>query len=231
MNYIPCVMFLDGEYWGVYWLTEKYDDAFLGYYYGVEKDDVIMIKNGGLAEGKERDYELYEEMMEYMVNTDLSIPANYERACELFDMQSLIDYFAAEVYIGRHGDWPGGNYALWRTRKTENGKYNDGRWRWMLYDVNSGSLASYLIDMDTLKNAMDESELFYNLCQNEDFQRQFTITLMDMINTSFALENIDKVVSESVDLMSEPMTEHFKRFFGMEDSSQFHKEAEGIKCI
>ena len=231
MNYEPCAMFLNGEYWGVYWLTEKYDDAFLGYYYGIEKDDVIMIKDGMLAEGEEGDYELYEEMMEYMVNTDFSVPANYKYACGILDMQSLIDYFAAEMYIGRHGDWPGGNFALWRSRKTGDSIYDDGKWRWMLYDVNSGSLAGYLTDMDTLDNVMGESTMFNNLCQSEDFKRQFTVTLMDMINTSFTIENTDEVISDCVKLMEEPMREHFKRFFGVEDSSQFQNEAKDIRSF
>lgn len=229
MNYEPYAMFLDGEYWGVYWLTEKYDDAFLGYYYGIEKDDVIMIKNGELAEGEEGDYKLYEEMQEFMTHTDFSIPSNYKQACELLDMQSLIDYFSAELYIGRCGDWPGGNYALWRSRKKGNGKYNDGKWRWMLYDVNSGALAGYLTDMDTLSNVMDKSIMFSNLCQNKDFKRQFAITLMDMINTSFTTENVDEVIADCIDLMSEPMKEHFKRFPGTGDISQFQDEVEDIK--
>lgn len=229
MNYEPYAMFLNGEYWGVYWLTEKYDDAFLGYYYGIEKDDVIMIKDDMLAEGEEEDYKLYEEMMEYMANTDFSISSNYEYACKLLDMQSFIDYFVAEMYIGRHGDWPGGNFALWRSRKTGDGKYDDGKWRWMLYDVNSGALAGYVTDMDTISNVMNESTMFYNLCQNEDFKRQFAVTLMDMINTSFAAEKVDEVITDCIDLMSEPMRGHFKRFFGMEDSSQFQEEAEDIR--
>lgn len=81
MNYEPCVMFLDGEYWGVYWLTEKYDDVFLEYYYGVEKDNVVMIKADVLEEGEEEDEELYREMMWYMTSADLSVYENYEYAC------------------------------------------------------------------------------------------------------------------------------------------------------
>lgn len=110
-------MFLNGEYWGVYWLTEKYDDVFAAHYYDVDKDDVVMIKNGELAEGEAEDYELYTEMMGYMENTDFTIDENYAYACELLDMQSFIDYFAAEIYYGRYGDWPVSNFAVWRTRK------------------------------------------------------------------------------------------------------------------
>lgn len=229
MNYEPYVMFLDGEYWGVYWLTEKYDDVFLGYYYGVNKDNIIMIKDGDVAEGEERDYKLYEEMMDYMNNTDFSVQENYEYACELMDMQSFIDYFATEIYIGRNGDWPGSNFALWRARNAGDGKYEDGKWRWMLYDVNSGALAEYLTDADTLDGTMKASQMFCNLCQSEDFKKQFTLTFMDLVNTSFTKENVDNVISNCRDLLDEPMTIHFKRFFGLEDNSQFVSEVADIK--
>lgn len=229
MSYEPYAMFLDGEYWGIYWLTEKYDDAFLGYYYGVEKDDVIMIKDDVLAEGEEEDFQLYTDMVAYMTDTDLSIPENYENACEIIDMQSFIDYFAAEIYIGRHGDWPENNLALWRTRKTGTGNYYDGRWRWMLYDVNSGSLAEYLTEVDTLGNVMNESALFCNLCRNEAFREQFVISFMDMANTSFSRERTSEVIANCRNLMAEPVKNHFKRFFGVEESEWFLEELKGIE--
>ena len=228
MHYIPCAMFLDGEYWGVYWLTEKYDSVYLGYYYNVDKDNIIMIKSFEAEEGEEK-YELYSQMMDYMTYTDLSIEDNYQYACELIDIQSYIDYYAAEIYIGRHGDWPGGNEALWRVFKTGDGKYEDGKWRWMLFDVNSGSLAPYIIKMDNLASLMDKSQMFYNLCQNDNFKRQFTTTFMDLVNTSFSDENVNAIISEQVALMEIPTIVHLKRFYGIEGTHKFMDEISNIQ--
>ena len=57
MNYEPYVLFLNGEYWGWYWLNEKYNADYLEYYYNVGRDNVILIKNGGLEEGEEEEYD------------------------------------------------------------------------------------------------------------------------------------------------------------------------------
>lgn len=226
MHYIPCAMFLDGEYWGVYWLTEKYDDAYLSYYYHVKKNNVIMIKSTTLAEGNEEDNELYvEQILKYMVNTDMKDEGNYQYACELIDMQSYIDYYASEIYIGRYNDWPNTNEGLWRVReKDEDNIYSDGKWRWMLFDVNSGALSSNLIDSNTIASARlrsRHSEVFNNLCQNPDFQKQFVITFMDLANTTFARERVDAIVQECTELMTEPMQVHRKRFWGSEDTTVF----------
>lgn len=226
MNYIPYAMFLNGEYWGVYWLTEKYDNVYLGYYYNVDKDNIIMIKAYDVAEGN--DYDLYSQMMDYMSNNDLSIDENYQYACELIDMQSYIDYYASEIYIG-NVDWPGNNEALWRVFETGEGKYEDGKWRWMMYDIGAGALYSSRISIDTLFSAMDRSQMFYNLCQNEDFKRQFTTIFMDLINTSFTEKNVNSIISARVALMEIPTTVNLKRFHGTEGIHKFMDEVSDIR--
>ncbi|MCH5258454.1 MAG: CotH kinase family protein [Lachnospiraceae bacterium] len=224
MNHVPYAMFLDGEYWGVYWLTEKYDNVYLSHYYDVDKDNIILIGSLDPEEYAENNHEFCTQMMEYMTYHDMSIDAHYQNACELIDMQSYIDYYATEIYIARHDDWPGGNEALWRVDKTGNGEYEDGRWRWMLYDVNSASLGADAISMDTFISTMDKSPIFYNLCQNEDFKRQFATTFMDLVNTSFTTENVDNIISEQIALMEEPTKTNLKRFFGDEGIKKYADE-------
>ncbi len=231
MNYEPYVMFLDGEYWGIYWMTEKYDSVFLGHRYDVEKDDVIMIKNGQIAEGTEEDFALYLEMRDYIAGTDFSVPGNYEEACGVIDMQSFIDYYAVEIYIARGGDWPTGNFALWRTRRDGGDGYRDGKWRWMLYDVNSMSLSESIIQMDTLSNTRALDYMFDSLCRSGEFRKQFTLTLMDLANTCFSTESIEAYIGNAVGLMAEPMKAHNQRFFGSEKEEEFLNAAADIQIF
>ena len=73
------------------------------------------------------------KMIDFCSQSDVSIDANYKKVCELIDMNSYIDYYAVMLFIGRNGDWPSGNYALWRVKKKESSEYGDGKWRWMLF--------------------------------------------------------------------------------------------------
>lgn len=228
MHYEPCAMFLNGEYWGFYWLTEKYDDIYFDHYYGVDDDNVVMIKATELAEGTEEDYRLYTGMIDYMSNTDFSIEENYNSACELIDMQSCIDYYAVEIYIGHNSDWPDYNEGLWRARRPGEGEYEDGRWRWILYDVNS-ALSPGGSAYDTLSHAGKFSAMFRNLCRNETFKRQFVITLMDLSNTIFSKENVDPVIAECIQEMDKPMSVHLKRFFSFDDNSRYLQEIAHIQ--
>lgn len=109
MKYEPYVLFLNGEYWGFYYLTEKYDVNYIEYYYDVDRgeliDDIIMIKNGLVETGVEADwYVSYKEMQDFILNNDMKDEENYKKACEIIDINSFIDYFAIEGYIARCGD-------------------------------------------------------------------------------------------------------------------------------
>lgn len=228
MNFVPFAMFLDGEYWGLYWLTEKYNDTFLSYYYDVKKDNVVMIKNYKLAEGDEKGYDLYKNMIENIYYTDFIVQQGqygYEYVSQLIDMQSFMDYFAIEIYLARYNDWPGGNEGLWRTYEIKDGEYEDGKWRWMLYDVNSGGISAELSDVDTfqvtMQNANGGGMIFAHLCESDEFKKQFAITFMDIANTCFTKERVETIISDYLNLMTEPTLLHLKRFRGTEDVEQF----------
>lgn len=234
MNYEPCVLFLDGEYWGVYWLTERYTDTYLSHYYNTDKDNVLIVKNGRPEQDNDEDWALYNSMNNYLHDTDFSVPANYESLGYVIDLQSYIDYYATEIYIGRGVDWPGGtNEAFWRVRELpENGGggvYQDGRWRWMLFDVNTSSLDSRLIEDDTLGFTMEHSSVFGNLCRSDQFKEEFSVTLMDLANETFSPANTEPLISGHLDLMTEPINVHLKRFFGSDQSYRLEEEMANIR--
>lgn len=229
-NYIPFAMFLNGEYWGVYWITERYTDVYFEHYYDIDANNVIIYKSGSLAEGVEEDMSLYSGMMRYLNDIDMSVPENYESAGYVIDLQSYIDYYATEIYIGRNLDWPGTNEAIWRVRQTsDDNEYEDGRWRWILFDVNSSSLATSLIEDDTLAWVMERSDLFCNLAQSNEFRRQFTTTVMDLANTSFSPEYTESVISDYMDFMAEPIDIHLARFYGEDSEDRFDEAMADIR--
>jgi len=214
MNYEPYILFLNGEYWGFYYLTEKYDEQYLEHYYDVNRDNVIIIKNGSVEVGTDTDAVLYAEMIAFVENADMAMDENYQSACAYLDMQSLIEYFAAEIYIARELDWPSSNYALWRVREIGTQEYEDGKWRWLLFDVNTSALNENLIEHDTLAYARRKCDMFDNLWNNETFREQFIDTLLDIPETLFKKELALQKISEYEELMYIPMQKHHDRFLG-----------------
>ena len=228
MNYEPYVLFLNGEYWGIYWLNEKYNADFFTYYYGVEKDNVIMIKSGELEEGEEEDLKYYSKMYEFCSQTDVTELENYEKVCEMIDIESYIDYYAVMLYIGRTGDWPWLNYGLWRVDKTDNSLYGDGKWRWIIFDLNSPGFST---DLDSIAYAMDNDIMFKNLMTNDAFRSRLIDRMEELADTVFNNGAMEDILCEYETFIAEPMRENDKRFFGDDSLSAFYGEMDGLKSF
>lgn len=211
MCFIPCALFINGEYWGVYYISEDYDDDYISDHYDVRKEDVILVKSGVLKEGENEDFEEYLAMRRFMVQEDMSLPENYETACQMMDMSSYIDYYAMQIYIQRHSDWPSANYALWKTRENEGSEYGDGRWRWMLYDVNSPGMGA--IVYDSLSEVLHDDEMFFSLYQNDGFRRQFAERILYIGKEVLSAENCGQFLEDYERTMRTPLVKSNRRFY------------------
>lgn len=222
MHYEPCILFLDGEYWGFFYLTEKYDEKYFSYYYKIPENEVVEIKNGEISCGEDADLIPYEYMKEYIEGTDMTVDENYQRACEMIDIDSFMNYYAALIYCGREGDWPQGNYALWHTRddcSDEYGRYGDGRWRWVLFDVNSAAISYKLTSAETLGLALKNSAMFRSLYENEEFRQKFTERLLEYGQTIFSSDTMEGVIDGYMEEMTRAMNQNYRRFLGSYDRS------------
>ncbi len=192
----PCIVYLNGEYWGPYNLQERYSDNHTGYKYGVQNENVISYDNGELDDGADLGGEALYEQMIAMKNNDMSNQANYEAFCAVFDIDNFIDYWAAEIYISNE-DWPSNNYRVWRTHtQVPNNIYGDTKWRYQMFDTEfamglyaSGSvkdaIEKILNESSNPSGGYDNNRLFKALLANEEFCRKFVNTMMDLYNVNF----------------------------------------------
>ena len=65
------LLFLDGEYWGVYILIENYDKHYIANNYDIADDNVIIIKNSRIEAGEESDKSLFNQASSYIQNQDM----------------------------------------------------------------------------------------------------------------------------------------------------------------
>ena len=216
----PAIAFLNGEYWGLYQITEDYSDNYIENRYGYNKDNVIIIKNGELEDGTDNDLENYKEFVKFVRNSDMSVKENYEKLCSLVDVRSMADYHASQIFINNqdvYGDAWINNTRMWKLRNAEDESQGDGRWRWMLYDT---EYSTYLYgrggDFDALKNSFYENSdtviFSKTLRQSKEFKELFLNTVMDLANMNYTKENTDRVIDKYYDLYSPLMEEHIKRF-------------------
>lgn len=232
MDFYPCVVFLDGEFWGTYHMTEHYNGKYLHDHYGVPEDDVIIWKAGTIAEGEDHELALYEEMKEFISDSDMSAEENYQKAQTLIDLDSFIDYYASQIYIGRHFDWPQENIAAWRSRSIRPGnEYRDGRWRWMLYDLNSSTLTMAHLESDTLAITLEEAPMLASLCKNEDFCKRFAQRLYYIANEVYAPERFNSLIDDYLEAYTPVLNAGNKRFYGVEHTEELYAKAEYLRTF
>lgn len=236
----PCVMFLNGEYWGLYNLQTRFTEEYFLNQYGIPEDNLILIKQDKrVAIGEEKDMDLYTELVSYAQENDLSLEEHYAAILQMMDVQSFIDHYCFEIYIG-NTDWPLNNVCCWRTRDTDGAsEYADGRWRWGIYDTDE-STGIYPEGMSTYtSNAFLEdahwfgspttTPLMSNLLGNVEFKKQFVLTFMDMANNNFAYDRVHEELYELAAVYEEPMVESYHRFNGEEYTTDtFYENIERI---
>ena len=106
--YQPAVLYLNGNYWGIYNIREKFNTAYLFQHHGV-KDIDILERNTKLIKGSDHDYK---ELLKFVKHNDLSNEDNWSWIEERVDLDNFINYYCAQIYFA-NTDWPGNNIKYW----------------------------------------------------------------------------------------------------------------------
>lgn len=215
----PCAVFLNGEYWGLYYITEKVNAEYIHKYYDIQEDQAVVIRNWQVEDGKKEDLAKLHEDMQYIGSANLTIPENYEKVCQLIDIESTIDYFAFQMCIGRSGDWlgrpdEGGNVGLWKSACVIPDKpYYDGKWRWIFYDANSGSMEE--AEFDTISHVNEKCfySVFPNLMTNPEFREQYIQRVDELINSVTKPEYANAVVEQVQKEIRPQVINTFERYY------------------
>lgn len=205
---IPAVGYLNGKYYGYYWLHESYCDEYFKQKYGDAAGEFIIIEGGEQYksdsddEAERASAEDYQQLYWELCDLDLTQEENYARVTSGIDVENYLDYYAYNIYLSNK-DWPNNNYKCYRYEPAAgedvgDGVY-DGRWRYLLHDVDytfglyeqRETKANY----DTLAQVMKEhseryAPLFTALMEREDCRAYFVQKTLDYINGPLSAASI-----------------------------------------
>jgi hypothetical protein len=223
--YRPVITFVNGEYWGVQSLREKYDDKYFERVFGIDGDELDVLENN--AEIEEGDAAHYLAMINYVENNSLATTQNYEYIKTQMDTDSFQDYFISNIYL-QNVDWPGNNIIYWRKKTAAyvpNAPYgHDGRWRWAIHDMDStfgisggnnylNSLADATAAGGTSWPNPDWSTLLLRkLLENAEFKQEFISRFADVMNTYFHSNRVVAKINEIKNILQPEMNEHIQRW-------------------
>lgn len=126
--YRPAIVFINGEYWGIYNIRERINEHFIAQHHNVDAENLDRLEK--FAEVQQGDNLDYLALYSFIENNDIAIFANYEYVKTKMEVDEFIRYFVSEIYFD-NTDWPENNIRYWRDR-------NNGKWRWILFDTDFG---------------------------------------------------------------------------------------------
>ncbi len=98
---VPTIVFLAGEYWGLYNLRPSLDERYISAYTGIAEDNLIMVKNNQFKAGGENlpSYKSWNSLLRELGGKDFSKETEYQELTSLIDVDSYIRFTAANLYL------------------------------------------------------------------------------------------------------------------------------------
>ncbi len=244
--YRQSVVFLDGEFWGIYNIRERYDSDYLKSHYNLDKDKVVMFDvydNLDVLEGEKSDRPLYQDdVIKYLENNDITDTDVYNYIKTKIDIENYIIYNVTNIICG-NTDWPGNNVTIWKY-KTEDGNYHpeapkgqDGRWRWLLRDTDFGfGFQEQSPSFDSIRYATTDDKLsgtivdqnyswavflLKTLIKNPEFRNQFVNCFADQLNTTFDSTRVNERIDELKTVIETAMPEESDRWRAINIVSEY----------
>ncbi len=190
----PCAVYIDGKYWGIYFLMEKRNKYMVAQHEGVT--DPAAIDSINLTKGLRPElassgsYEGYAEIFNYIKTHDLSVQENYDWVDARLDTDNYMDFMINEIYIANNDT---GNMQYYQVPP-------DGKWKQIYQDLD---IAFY--SFDTLALRMDPatagSDIFNGLLKNQGWRNRFIERFAWALENVYNEERVTAAIDEAAGLV------------------------------
>lgn len=176
-----CVLYVNGEYYGIFCLKEDLNRQFYASHAGVSKDSVESIKFPAPM-----GCSFWNEVLDFCWNNDMSLEENYNQVCSVLDVDSLIDWVIFEGYSANTDIQ--GNLKIFRSPE------NGNKWQFSFYDLDwafyspEGDFSILLRDQGNTGYLMPS--LINALLQNDSFRTQFIERFKELNESTLSNENV-----------------------------------------
>ena len=226
------VVYVNGQYYGLYDLNEDQNADFLETHYGVDKDKVEIIRyNQTVVRGSKTDWL---KVTDYAENKDMTSDSGYEKFLQWVDEDYFIDYLICTIYLGNTDV---ANQKYWHTTD------NAIRWRAIFYDFDyamgySSGVSRSMMGTFFTREGMDTATshlktlIPYGFSRNKKWREKFVERFVELVETVFQPQRCSRILDQLVSEMEPEMARHTK-YWGSKYSpgsvSAWKKEIETIR--
>lgn len=244
--------YLNGTYYHCGWIMEDYDETYFHTNYGTTEMggawETIAGYSENVLDGKTTE-EVFSSQTEAMAaeskayynqfaDRDFQDELVFQEFCDLVDVENMLWYFAAEIYMGNL-DWPYNNIKLYRWYSYddayEENTRTDGKWRFLLYDLDYGFAADYEENLlahvlNTENTQGRHHKIFYNLMKREDMRTRFQEIVLELSETAFEPEHASQVINELFEISETELLSAIQEATKAKmDASEFEERLQNLR--
>ncbi len=190
----PGILFLNGSYYGIIQLQEKYTRYNIAHAIGAQKDDIEKYEPNEINSARFGGY--YNQLRQ-----DLNDPKRMESLERQVDMTDMMKHYAVNL-IMNNVDWPYHNFLSWKCAETSSSAYGDGKVRFFLYDLDAvyqdttgyevADEFAYLME----EPVEDATDTLYLLMQSELYRTRFVNMVCDLTATVYQEDHVLRLIEE-----------------------------------
>lgn len=195
-----CILYINGEYYGIYCMKEAFSEMFYAQNRDVREESVEIVQ------APVEYHTQMHEFFRFLRSADMTLDENYEYACSVFDMDSVIDWMIIEGY-STNGDV---QQNLRYFRSTDNGN----RFQMAFYDLD-WAFYYHRPFTDVLSSERDNWQhlmLTQSLMKNPTFRQKFLERLSYHMENTLRTENVLARIDYYHDLLAPEVKRERKKW-------------------
>ena len=216
----PITLFLNGEYWGIYFIEESPDTHYISDHYEIDDDSCNIVKvwwdtEDGIGSG-------WHDLMQWLQDADLADEDNYAMMDSAIDISNFIDYEIFQIF-STNVDWPANNVRQWQS--------GDSKWRWLFFD---GDACFLWVDWDVFGNALSTSGSYptcakctlvlRKLLENKNFSERFVARFHYLVGNKFSYSNTSQYLNSIINTIRNEVPQQISRFNYPPNEWQWHHD-------
>ena len=191
-DYKYSVLYINGQYWGVYNIREAHSTTHYAEHYGYDEETVTQWKEKWDGAGP------MAEILSFALSHNLANEENYAKVAERLHLDSIIGWTIMEAYTGNFDSNPPNMRFYYSTA--------DGKMAYALADLDLGMFSYDIFDVPLHGSVVDGSRYSYGfnkiankLMENKGYQLRMAEQLSKALTGPMSNENVLALIDELAD--------------------------------
>jgi len=214
---LPCVVYINGAYWGVHHLRQRMDEQELARRHGIPAKRITILEDRAeVYRGDSADARSFMRLVQRTEQWNGTDPAWIDSLNAQLDLEGYLVYMASQMILGNM-DWPRQNVKYWRYNGPP-GKQapQDGRWYFIMGDSDLGFGANTPASGDMFAKVRPKnapiSRLFMAMMRSIVLRDRFVAHAQAVILGPLSPDRCATTLEKFVGLLAPEMERHTARW-------------------